>query len=334
MDILGYKDYLKNHPDESEKYLATILNAIEHVKGSVSSFQNVVTDMFKIESGIKIKIFSDNILLCLPVKQSRDEIRRAIVFLLLVASIQRGLVLQHGLLIRGGVTIGELFINEDIVFGNGLIDAVSLEAQAEYPCIIVSKKTQEFLSEMLDDITEQYKKARPIMQKDFKKEPLTDEERKYLNENLEKIVKIFYYKRTLQILTRYYKNESAFINYLFDLSLDSLFGYEFAEYLRMLAAKKPKQFSHIIEVRDNIYNILLAHKDIVLNKVKENCNYNNIDKTNSIDVSHREKIIRKYIWLLRYHINMCEEMKFKQGFFAYQFGCDPNCMRIIIKVDD
>ena len=127
MDILGYKDYLKNNPSKSQEYLDTILNAIEKVKVSVSNFENETMSMFQMDGGLRLKIFSDNILLCMPVGDGKDEIRRAIVFLIAVASVQRGMVLQHGLIMRGGITFGDLFINEDIVFGQGLIEAVSLE---------------------------------------------------------------------------------------------------------------------------------------------------------------------------------------------------------------
>ena len=142
MDILGYKEYLQNHPENASEYLDTILNAVKRVKQSSVSFTKTANDFFLVNGEIKLKVFSDNIFLCLPVTEDAAEIRRAIAFIIQVASIQRGLTIQHGLLMRGGLTIGDVFINDDIVFGQGLIDAVGMESGTEFPCITVSDELQ------------------------------------------------------------------------------------------------------------------------------------------------------------------------------------------------
>ena len=334
MDILGYKDYLKQNPESTEKYLHTILDAVEKVKGSVSFFKSSAVSKFKIDCELKLKIFSDNILLCMQIGEREDEIRRAILFTLSVAAIQRGLVLQHSLIVRGGITIGKLFINNDMVFGQGLMDAVDLENKTEYPCISVSDETQKFLSGLLHDVTDQYKKVKEILQKDKRKELLTTEENKYLTENIGQVVKEVYYSNTLRELVRHYDKETAFINYLFDLSFSTLFGYEFEECIVKIAKKEPEKYSGLVETRDDYYATMLNHKKVVMYKVKDNCNFNGVDKTDQIAVSQREKIIRKYVWLLRYHNSICEEHKFRQGMFAHKYGCDMNFLRLIVNVDD
>ncbi len=52
------------------------------------------------------------------------------------------ILIKKGILIRGGITIGNLVHNEDgIVFGQGLIDAYMLESKAaKFPRIILSNK--------------------------------------------------------------------------------------------------------------------------------------------------------------------------------------------------
>ena len=333
MDILGYKDYLKSAPDKSQEYLNTILDAIKKVKQSVSIFENRTMPMFRIDGGLRYKVFSDNIMLCMPVGEGKDEVRRAIVFLIFVASIQRGLVLQHGLIVRGGITSGDLFINDDIVYGQGLIDAVTLEQTAEYPCIIVSDSLQKELSALRRDLGAEYQKVKEIVQRINKTGEATKEEDQYLSNNLEQVAKEVYYSSSLRELLRYYENEKAFINYLFDLSFNTLLGYEFAAFVNKVAAENPEKYKGLVETYEDYYAILSAHKEIVLDKVNHYCNYNDIDKTNKAAIIEREKIIRKYIWLLRYHYTMCLERKFPAGIFPYQFGCDSTVLRTIVKIE-
>ena len=331
MDILGYKDFLKSKHKKPEQYLQTILDAVERVKGNVSAFQNTA-NMFHIDGDLKLKIFSDNILLCLSVENGDEEIQRAIVFLLEVASIQRGLALAHGLLVRGGITIGELYIDEDLVFGQGLIDAVELEAKAEFPCIVVSDEIKKFLSGMLQDVTQPYQKIKEIVQKEKRKEALSDAEKTFLSEKLEQVALEVYHTQSLRELLRHFDNETAFLNYLFDLSFANLLGYEFAEYLNQVAAKDPKKYKDMVETDEDYYAILWAHREMVIKKVKEYCNYNDLDKTDQKAILQREKIIRKYAWLLRYHVSMCQERKFQQGLFPFRFGCDETVLRQIVEV--
>lgn len=331
MDILGYKDYLKSAPDKSQEYLNTILDAIKKVKQSVSIFENRTMPMFRIDGGLRYKVFSDNILLCMPVGEGKDEIRRAIVFLIIVASIQRGLVLQHGLIVRGGITSGDLFINDDIVYGQGLIDAVTLEKTAEYPCVIVSDSLQKELSALRRDVGSEYQKVKEIVQRINKTGEATKEEDQYLSNNLEQVAREVYYSRSLQELLRYYENEKAFVNYLFDLSFNTLLGYEFAAFVNKVAAENPGNYKGLVETYEDYYGILLAHKEMVMKKVNAYCHYNDVDKTDKAAVTAREKIIHKYIWLLRYHNTMCTERKFPQGILLHKFGCDQNVLRLIVK---
>ena len=48
----------------------------------------------------------------------------------------------EGLFVRGGVSVGEFYINEDIVFGPALLDAHNTESNlACYPRIVLDDKT-------------------------------------------------------------------------------------------------------------------------------------------------------------------------------------------------
>ncbi len=87
----------------------------------------------------KIKIFTDNMVVAYPIKgdgeKELDEILEN------VAEYQFKLSLE-GLFVRGGISMGDFYINEDIVFGPALLDAHNTESKiACYPRIILDNNT-------------------------------------------------------------------------------------------------------------------------------------------------------------------------------------------------
>ena len=56
------------------------------------------------------------------------------------AVVQTDLLSKHGLLSRGGITLGDYYRDENIVFGSGLVDAYILENNAETPRMLVDEK--------------------------------------------------------------------------------------------------------------------------------------------------------------------------------------------------
>ena len=58
MDILGYKEYLQNHPENASEYLDTILDAVKKVKQCSVSFAQTASEFFLVNGEIKLKVFS------------------------------------------------------------------------------------------------------------------------------------------------------------------------------------------------------------------------------------------------------------------------------------
>ena len=90
-----------------------------------------------------IKVFSDNVVIAQKVK--KDYLAEQIISILnLVSLIQFEALIQFDFPLRGGITIGELFIDESIVWGTGLIEAYNIESSlAYYPRVIVTQKIIE-----------------------------------------------------------------------------------------------------------------------------------------------------------------------------------------------
>jgi len=74
--------------------------------------------------------FSDNYVLSMPAEFG--------IRILLSAAALRIKLLQLGFLTRGGVTVGQMYHIDNVVFGPALIEAVALEKEAHYPRLLCS----------------------------------------------------------------------------------------------------------------------------------------------------------------------------------------------------
>lgn len=133
IDFLGMKERMSEK--ESFKSLNILKYLLSNTKKTAKSFSQI-----KEISDFKMKLFSDNVVIAL--RADKKEIRNQICSLLnLIMSIQFYSLMQFGFWLRGGVTIGELSIDDSVVWGTGLIEAYTIENQiANYPRVIVSDK--------------------------------------------------------------------------------------------------------------------------------------------------------------------------------------------------
>ncbi len=133
IDILGAKKMIEE--DENKN-----LNDIHTV------FEKMLKllDNKDIASVLKVKIFSDNIIIAFSthlLKNKKVDYTSALFHALLAAAGLQVQFLQEGILVRGAITVGNLFIDEVMVFGKALLNAYKLEVKnAIYPRIIIDPK--------------------------------------------------------------------------------------------------------------------------------------------------------------------------------------------------
>lgn len=133
IDFLGVKKIMQNQ-DKNYDFLQIIQFLLNRTE--------LVADVIHHQNSIKpfeVKIFSDNIVIAQKIE---DELlgEQIIGVINIVWSLQFWALVQFGLFLRGGITVGELFINKDIVWGTGLIEAYNMENRlAVFPRVIVSK---------------------------------------------------------------------------------------------------------------------------------------------------------------------------------------------------
>ena len=135
--------------DEMRNTLNTIL--FDKVSKSTENIPREVNFKDIINPEIKYKIFSDNIILAIKIPEveefivhsyTKDLLKKMIV---ICGQFQASAIFS-GLLLRGGITVGDLYIDENLVYGSGLVDAYRLEESISiYPRIIIDNKLKRLL---------------------------------------------------------------------------------------------------------------------------------------------------------------------------------------------
>jgi hypothetical protein len=84
----------------------------------------------------KVKAFTDNVVLGMPIYDDA-ELDLGLVFSMV--GLYQLTMVNHGFFVRGAIAVGELYIDEDIVFGAALIEAYAAEAQiARDPRVVLT----------------------------------------------------------------------------------------------------------------------------------------------------------------------------------------------------
>ena len=128
-DILGYKQKFDEDDFDQAEFLRTIEGCVESAK--------LKAERYSINnSNIKMtmKVFSDNFIF---VCDGGTDTEQLIYMWFMFSDLQTELLMNYYLLVRGAMVRGNIVINDDFVFGKGLIHAIELEGKAEYPRIIL-----------------------------------------------------------------------------------------------------------------------------------------------------------------------------------------------------
>ena len=148
LDILGFKNHVKNYLNPNYKSDKEILNNIK------SAYENALNSLYAsifeyTGLNIKYKQFSD--CTCLSIPNFRGNSRVAAIILCSFIYVLREFyfdMFSFDLYIRGGLSFGFHYEDDNMIFSEGLIKAHELESKAIYPRIILD-----------NDITERFKKC-------------------------------------------------------------------------------------------------------------------------------------------------------------------------------
>lgn len=151
MDILGFKEIVKQSAKDPSKVelIYSVLNYLKNweipekwdlkLVEIEEDAQKRGVENFDIRGKTNSTSFSDSIVVSVKIDNNVNEMASTLIVNL--ANIG-AILFEQGILIRGGLTIGNIIHKENgTVFGQGLIDAYKLESNnAKYPRIILSDK--------------------------------------------------------------------------------------------------------------------------------------------------------------------------------------------------
>lgn len=127
LDILGFREMAAGkHAQEN----------LESLYQALSSMESFAAD--------EVKVYSDNALLCWQVFEGYQEplaSESALGSAFLEAAYFQFELTRRGFYARGSIAVGDIFMDDSLVFGPGLIEAYDLESKkAVYPRVILSKQ--------------------------------------------------------------------------------------------------------------------------------------------------------------------------------------------------
>ena len=130
VDFLGFKQMIKES-ETNERRMGEVYSAIRNI-------YEVLWDYLANSPGdttLRITHFSDSIVLSCVF----DEVEDVVLIIRHLRYIQQHLAEEHSMLIRGGITIGDLIHDYHILMGPAMVEAYHMESEiALYPRIILS----------------------------------------------------------------------------------------------------------------------------------------------------------------------------------------------------
>ncbi|CAG0942427.1 hypothetical protein [Geobacter sp.] len=146
IDILGYKSFVEkpNSLEETKLYLDLLKNAVNK---SFEFIRDKTPDFIEYR-GWEIKAYTDNISICFPVIEGNingysSSVCALNAMLYMLGRFQIELIKEGSFFVRGAIAIDEVYSDEIIVYGKGLLKAHEAEENlAIFPRIIMAESAK------------------------------------------------------------------------------------------------------------------------------------------------------------------------------------------------
>lgn len=133
-DILGYKAFFENTENDINEFLDFNINLVSDITKRAENNTNMFNYPFV------LKMFSDNFAILVKNSDDIGEYHIVRVLSYLLASLQLRFLEKYRIVVRGVITKGHIYVDDQLIFGEGLIRAVSQEEREKFPRIIIDKE--------------------------------------------------------------------------------------------------------------------------------------------------------------------------------------------------
>lgn len=127
LDVLGFRDLATGKEAQAN------LESLHRALAKVHDF-----------SADDVKVYSDNALVCWSLHEDKGEpiaSEGPLGSSLLDAARFQFELTRHGFYARGAITVGDIYVDEHLIFGPGLVDAYDLETKvAVHPRVVLSQR--------------------------------------------------------------------------------------------------------------------------------------------------------------------------------------------------
>ena len=138
MDILGFSTRIKQATEggTATELLTELTTALDEAKRQIMLEAGDDSRLGSGEAPYAVKMFTDNVVLGIPIMDDGESELGRIIYLI---GLWQYTLLKHGFFTRGGVAVGPIYMDGDVAFGNGLLDAHEAESKlARDPRIVLA----------------------------------------------------------------------------------------------------------------------------------------------------------------------------------------------------
>jgi hypothetical protein len=157
IDILGFSNFIKEaekRNSDENKQLRVLLKVLDENP----VFKNELNENIFLpkDMGLICRQISDSFIITAPCSKSNDNVPTLLGVSIKAIQIYQAL-LSIGLSVRGGIAVGNLFIEDDNIYGSAFLDAYETESiKAIYPRILLHHTAVKELNDL-----HEYKYKRP-----------------------------------------------------------------------------------------------------------------------------------------------------------------------------
>jgi hypothetical protein len=151
VDILGYRDLIleDQQTGEENEFLNELHNALSEAAALINPKKRELLHKFSKKDSYAVRAFTDNVVIGYPIAGKGDgEVELERIFSDL--SYFQMMMTLHGFFVRGAISIGDLYMDDIVIYGAGLIEAYEGERKlARDPRIILTQSARDAVKKHL-----------------------------------------------------------------------------------------------------------------------------------------------------------------------------------------